>query len=396
MEVGAQWIQIDLGQNYGVTSLNLWHYFADARTYRDVIVKLSTTSDFSSGVTTVFNNDTNNSAGQGTGTDAEYAESAAGKTITFGPVTARFVRLWTNGSSANGYNHYVEVEVWAGGGGATPTATARPGGTATATSRPTSTSTSTPTPRGPTPTPGTGQITWSGRVWDIRPASVGGPGPNTWDPRNTFVDANGHLHMQIVNRNGTWTSTEIQLAPNQRLGFGTFQFQMQGRPDLLDHNTVFGFYTYPPSDVGGDATNEIDIEFSRWANPNARNGNYTVWPAVNGVPRSWAGWEISSSTQQTHRFIWTSNRITFQSMNGFVPVGSTAGMYSSWVFEPANPPNPTETPTLQFYCSSHNPLQCISQQPQYFLINFWQVSGQAPASGTTQEVVLTNFTYVPQ
>ena len=62
-------------------------------------------------------------------------------------------------------------------------------------------------------------------------------------------------------------------------------------------------------------------------------------------------------------------------------------------FDPAHPPNPTETATLQFYCSSHSATQCISQNPQYFLINFWQVSGQAPSSGNQQEVVLTSFTY---
>jgi hypothetical protein len=134
---GVQWIQIDLGQSYSVSQVNLWHYFADGRTYRDVIVKLSTTADFSSGVVTVFNNDTNNSAGQGTGTHAEYAETAAGRTITFSPVTARYVRLWTNGSSVNVYNHYVEVEVWAGGGAPTPTSAPRSTPTAAPRSTPT-------------------------------------------------------------------------------------------------------------------------------------------------------------------------------------------------------------------------------------------------------------------
>ena len=60
--MGVQWIQIDLGQAYSLNQVNVWHYFGDGRTYHDVIVKVSTTSDFSSGVTTVFNNDTNNSA----------------------------------------------------------------------------------------------------------------------------------------------------------------------------------------------------------------------------------------------------------------------------------------------------------------------------------------------
>ncbi len=150
-EVGIQWIRIDLGQAYNLNQVNVWHYFGDPRTYHDVIVQVS--ADASSW-TTVFNNDTNNSAGQGTGSNAEYAESSAGKTITFAAVNARYVRLWSNGSSANGYNHYVEVEVYAGSGGATATPTntsAAP--TATRTNTPVApTATRTNTPVGPTAT----------------------------------------------------------------------------------------------------------------------------------------------------------------------------------------------------------------------------------------------------
>jgi hypothetical protein len=274
--------------------------------------------------------------------------------------------------------------------------TPRPGSTATATATPTATAR--PTAGGtPASTPGATTLNWSGRTWEVR-SGGGGPGPNNWDPRNAWVDTNGYLHLQIMNRAGVWSSTEIHLQTPLHLHFGTYQFQMLGRPDLLDMNTVFGFYTYPPASVGGDATNEIDIEFARWGNANAYNGNYTVWPAVNGVPRSWAGWNIAPPTnnQSTHRFIWTPTRVTFQSMHGHVPVGSTSGMYNSWVFEPANPPNPTETGNMQFYCSSHDPNQCISQQPQFFLINFWQFGGRAPSNGQNQEVVVTNFTHVPQ
>ncbi len=111
LDTGLRSIVIDLGQNYSLSKINIWHYFGDGRTYHDVIVQVSTFSDFST-KTTVFNNDTNNSAGQGTGTNAEYAETSAGKTITFTAVSARYVRLWSNGSSANVYNHYVEVEIY--------------------------------------------------------------------------------------------------------------------------------------------------------------------------------------------------------------------------------------------------------------------------------------------
>jgi len=79
-------------------------------------VQVSNDATYASGVTTVFSNDTNNSAGQGIGGNAEYAETSLGKDIAFPAVSARYVRLWTNGSTANVDNHYVEVEVFGTGG----------------------------------------------------------------------------------------------------------------------------------------------------------------------------------------------------------------------------------------------------------------------------------------
>jgi len=111
---GLQWVQVDLGGSFDVSYIKLYHYFADSRTYYDVIVQLSNDPTFTTGVTTVFNNDTNNSAGLGTGSGSEYAEAATGKEIAFTPVNARYVRCYSNGSSVNSLNHYVELEAYAG------------------------------------------------------------------------------------------------------------------------------------------------------------------------------------------------------------------------------------------------------------------------------------------
>ncbi|MFC4775465.1 endo-alpha-N-acetylgalactosaminidase family protein [Paenibacillus sp. GCM10023252] len=109
---GSQWMQLDLGRAFQLNTLKVLHYYNDSRTYRDVIMQVSNDPTFQTGVTTVFNNDANNSSGQGVGNDAEYVETSSGKAVTFSPVNARYVRLWTNGSTANAYNHYAEVEVY--------------------------------------------------------------------------------------------------------------------------------------------------------------------------------------------------------------------------------------------------------------------------------------------
>ncbi|MBP1745245.1 MAG: hypothetical protein H6Q58_2223, partial [Firmicutes bacterium] len=109
---GLQYVQMDLEAFYDLSGIKLWHYFSDGRKYKDVIVQVSSDPAFAEGVTTVYNNDTDNSAGLGAGTDAEYAETSLGHNIQFDKVNARYVRLYSNGSSMNSSNHYVEVEVY--------------------------------------------------------------------------------------------------------------------------------------------------------------------------------------------------------------------------------------------------------------------------------------------
>ncbi|QJD87768.1 S-layer homology domain-containing protein [Cohnella herbarum] len=116
---GLNYIQIDFGRSYDINAVNLWHYYGDARTYQDVIVQLSNDPNFAAiETTTVFNNDSDGSAALGVGSDAEYAESSAGKEIKFNAINARYIRMYSNGSTkTNGavtpYNHYVEVQVFA-------------------------------------------------------------------------------------------------------------------------------------------------------------------------------------------------------------------------------------------------------------------------------------------
>jgi hypothetical protein len=107
---GAQWMQVDLQAVYKLERINLRHYYADGRIYNDVIVQLSMNG---TSWTTIFNNDADNSAGQGTGTDCTYAETAAGKDIALtAPVDARYIRTWVNGNSVNPWHHWVELEAY--------------------------------------------------------------------------------------------------------------------------------------------------------------------------------------------------------------------------------------------------------------------------------------------
>ncbi|MDO8836937.1 MAG: discoidin domain-containing protein [Vicinamibacterales bacterium] len=109
---GKQWVQIDLGASHALHAILAWHYHSQARVYRDVVVQVSDDKDFLKGVTTVYNNDHDNSSGLGVGKDKEYIEVAEGRLFDPKGVVGRYVRLYSNGNTTNDLNHYVEVEVY--------------------------------------------------------------------------------------------------------------------------------------------------------------------------------------------------------------------------------------------------------------------------------------------
>lgn len=109
---GKQWVEIDLSRTANVYAILVWHFHSQARVYRDVVVQVSDDPNFRNGVTTVFNNDFHNELGLGAGKDLNYIETYQGKLIDAKGVKGRYVRLYSNGNTANKLNHYIEVEVW--------------------------------------------------------------------------------------------------------------------------------------------------------------------------------------------------------------------------------------------------------------------------------------------
>jgi hypothetical protein len=107
-----QWVQVDLGASRALNAVLLWHYHSQARVYHDVVVRVSDDPAFKTGVTTVYNNDHDNTAKLGAGTDKEYIEVAEGRLIDPKGVKGRYVRLYSNGNTTNDLSHYVEVEVY--------------------------------------------------------------------------------------------------------------------------------------------------------------------------------------------------------------------------------------------------------------------------------------------
>jgi hypothetical protein len=109
---GLQWVQIDLETVHEIYAVAFWHYHQQARIYHDVIVQVADDADFLENVRTLYNNDHDNSAGLGVGKDMAYVEVNTGRLIDAKGEKARFVRLYSRGSTAGEMNHYIEVEVF--------------------------------------------------------------------------------------------------------------------------------------------------------------------------------------------------------------------------------------------------------------------------------------------
>ena len=112
---GVQHVTVDLEEPGELYAIIVWHYHKQPRVYFDVVVQLASDPDFIMDVKTVFNNDADNSAGQGIGQDMHYVDTYEGRLIDLlstGSPKARYVRLYSNGNNNNDLNHYIEVEVY--------------------------------------------------------------------------------------------------------------------------------------------------------------------------------------------------------------------------------------------------------------------------------------------
>jgi len=222
--------------------------------------------------------------------------------------------------------------------------------------------------------PSTKTISFSNHIWQVR-SGTGGPGPNIWDDTNAWIDTQGALHLKITHVASAWHSVEINTT--DRLGFGTYQFDVTGSIDQLDPNVVLGLFNYPTPDIGPDETNEIDVEFARWGASSHPNGNYTVWPAQTGILRTSKTFTftLTGITTTTHQFTWTTQYIAFQSAEG--SASDQAAPFAQWSFQP-----------VAFD-------QDIPQQAEPVHMNLWLYQGAAPTNGQGVEIVVTRFAFTP-
>src|SRR5215475_10037311 len=169
-------------------------------------------------------------------------------------------------------------------------------------------------------------ITWAGHTWKVTNGGMAGVAPG--NPANVNISPDGYLHLQIANRDGKWTAAELFTTDN--MGFGTYQWTVQGDVYTMDQTTVLGLFTYGPTHhIGVDAENEIDIEFSQWNKTcHGCDADFTVYPPTgNRKPKGVSAWEdnfhVQGGNLTTARMEWFPDHIVFTLMNGAHPIGTT-------------------------------------------------------------------------
>ncbi|MDN3581012.1 glycoside hydrolase family 16 protein [Mucilaginibacter flavus] len=214
-------------------------------------------------------------------------------------------------------------------------------------------------------------LSFGGYTWVINaPAGQTYPGPNYWNASYAWVDANGWLHLKAAYNSATghWECAEVYTTAS--LGYGTYQWQVEGAIGSFDKNIVLGMYNYS----GNDQHDEMDIEIARWGNAAWDNLNYTIWPAT-GVTASpgvyTASFTTPNGTYTTHRFKRTSTSVKLQSLYGF-----------------------QDGDANQFQTATFNsPGTSISTLSMPVHMNLWLYGGSAPTNGQNVEIIIHSFKF---
>lgn len=216
-------------------------------------------------------------------------------------------------------------------------------------------------------------LSFAGYTWTVTTSSAAqGPGPNVFTTGSAYVNADGFLHLKIKKNTttGKWECGEVTMLSS--LGYGTYQWKVDGPISTLDKNVVFGMFNYS----GNDYYDEMDIEYSKWGYAtNNRVLNYTLYPATGSTLDSVeTTFPVTlTGTYTTQRFKRTSSAVTFKSLGGFHDDDTNLYASKTWT----------------------SPPQSISTLSMPVMMNLWLFHGVAPSNGQNVEIIIHDFKFTP-
>lgn len=203
-------------------------------------------------------------------------------------------------------------------------------------------------------------LEFSGYTWNVK-NSYYGPGPNWWTDSvsDVYTDANGALHLSIINKEGSWYSSEVYLPSS--LGYGTYRFVTDSGVDSFDPNVVLGLFMYQ------DDTHEIDEEYSRWGIVDGSNLGYSVQPAGTKGNNYQFKVALDHTAPVTNEIVWEPTSIVFRAIQN-------GNLIREWT-----------------YAGTDN----FVPGKEFADINFWLMKGLAPVNGQNAEVTINSFSFSP-
>ena len=230
-------------------------------------------------------------------------------------------------------------------------------------------------------------LDFSGHKWLVKSSGSvekEGPGPNWFSDteENVWLDTEGRLHMRITHpavgtdarRAATpeiakgdrgddrWWCAEV--VSERSFGHGRYTFVVEGGVETINENVVLGLFTWDTSPEHHNR--EIDIEISRWRDPENDAGQFVVQPGETegNIKRFPVPLEGKPSV---HTFHWQKDRVDF-----LMTRARDGGVIQEWSYRgPDNPPEGNEK----------------------VRINLWLVRGMPPSDGNEVEVVLRRFAF---
>lgn len=152
-------------------------------------------------------------------------------------------------------------------------------------------------------------LQFSGYDWDVRRYKSDRGGPNEYNGANVVVDADGALHLKLVQRDKEWTSAGVCLT--RQLGYGTYVFIVRDMADV-DPAARLALFTF---DKNGRAVHfrEMNIDLWHASEPGTWGGQFVVQP--NYLPGNLYRFSLPRG-QVSHTMRWETGVVAFKSMRG--------------------------------------------------------------------------------
>jgi hypothetical protein len=216
-------------------------------------------------------------------------------------------------------------------------------------------------------------VDFSGYTWRVRwkPSTRGGGVAQPYNPENVYVDPAGALHMRIVERDGKWTCSEVNMT--RSLGYGTYVLTVEDTSNL-EPPAVFGIFTWDYS-TDNENNREFDINTGRWGDPTNKNAEFVLQPSF--VPANMSRF-VAPAGKLTYTMVWEPGRLDMSLARAGTggAAGAKGELVATHTFTTGVPTPGSESLRMTFFLAANR-------------------TGKASSIEKPAEVVVDHFEFLP-